>query len=210
MFLRDMPYNLYQDFSDPAEKFKEEPRAFCYDLASELIKEAKLNSSDWYTHEKTIQGILLLLFCWNFAAKETKKLTISKVQEVLENNKAELSQLEGFSLLTINKSCEELVKKIYKEFRSLFGQTGASKALSLLNPKLFVMWDTKIRNRLGKIIKNIYNGESPESYLNFLYGIKDIAIKFNLQEKLPHDAILAKKIDEFHFAKIVMPTSKLK
>ena len=205
-----MPYNLYKDFSDPSEKFKEEPRAFCYDLASELIKEAKLQSSDWYTHEKTIQGILLLLFCWNFAAKETKKLTISKVREVLENNKGELSDLEGYSLLTMDEFCEGLIKKVYKAFRSLFGQTGASKALSLLNKELFVMWDTKIRNRLRKIIKNIYNGESPESYLNFLYGIRDIAIRFDLQNKLPPGAILAKKIDEFHFAYIVMPTSKLK
>jgi len=201
-----MPYNLYKDFSDPSEKFKEEPRSFCYDLASDLIKEAKLNSSDWYTHEKTIQGILLLLFCWNFAAKETKKLTISKIQGILESNKRELSDLGRFSLLTFNKSCEELIKKIYQEFRSLFGQTGASKALSLLNPQLFVMWDTKIRNRLRKIIKNIYNGESPESYLKFLYGIRDIAVKFNLQDKLARDAILAKKIDEFHYVNIVMPT----
>ena len=205
-----MPYNLYKDFSDPSKKFKEEPRAFCYDLASELIKEAKLQSSDWYTHEKTIQGILLLLFCWNFAARETKRLTFLKIREVLENNKEELSGLEGYSLLTINEFCEGLIKKIYKEFRALFGQTGASKALSLLNPKLFVMWDTKIRNRLRKIIKNIHNGDSPESYFNFLNGIRDIAIKFDLQDKLPPDAILAKKIDEFHFAYIVMPTSKLK
>ncbi len=205
-----MPHHLYKDFSDPSEKFKEEPRAFCYDIASDLIKEGKRQSSDWYTHEKTIQGILLLLFCWNFAAKETKKLTISKVREVLENNKRELDDLEKYSLLTINESCREMIKKIYKEFRSVFGQTGASKALSLLNPKLFVMWDTKIRNRLRKIIKDIHNGETPESYSNFLYGIRDIAIKFKLQDRLPTNTILAKKIDEFHFAYIVMPMSKLK
>jgi len=54
-------------------------------------------------------------------------------------------------------------------------QTGASKALGLLNPELFVMWDTKIRKRLKKEhIKGIDNGETPENYLKFLYGIKYI------------------------------------
>jgi len=71
------------------------------------------------------------------------------------------------------------------------------------------MWDTKIRNKLRKTIINIHNGESPESYVSFLIGMRDIALKFNLEEKLPPDAILAKKIDEYHFAKIVMPDSKV-
>ena len=85
------------------------------------------------------------------------------------------------------------------------GQTGASKALSLLNPKLFVMWDTKIRRRLNKeLIKGINNGKTPESYLRFLYGIKDIIEKYKIKDKLPRSAIVAKKIDEYNYVKIIM------
>ena len=84
------------------------------------------------------------------------------------------------------------------------GQTEASKALSLLNLKLFVMWDTKIRRFLKKFIKNIKNGENPKHYYNFLSGTEEIIFEFNLQEKVPKNSKIAKKIDEYHYVEIVM------
>ena len=85
------------------------------------------------------------------------------------------------------------------------GQTGASKALSLLNPKLFVMWDTKIRKRLKKeLITGIGNGEKSENYVTFLKGIQRIINEYNLKQKLPLDSIVAKKVDEYNYVKIIM------
>ena len=64
---------LYTNFCDPSEEFLNEPRSFCYDLAMQFISEAKgKDNNNWYQDESTIKGILLLLFTWNFAARETK------------------------------------------------------------------------------------------------------------------------------------------
>lgn len=199
--------NFYNKFYDPTDKFKEEPRYFCYELAIELINKAKKLDRDWYTNENTIKGILLLLFCWNFAAKETKRLNFKNLKEVLLKCKNELNELENYPIEIISETdnqIKEKIEKVYNEFKNLMGQTGASKALSLLNSQLFVMWDTKIRKYLGTFIRNIDNGEKPQNYWNFLLGIKEIILKYKIKEKLPADSIVAKKIDEYHYIEIVM------
>ena len=200
-------FEFYKKFYDPTEKFKQEPRYFCYEIATELIKKAQKMGKNWYEDENTLKGILLLLFCWNFAAKQTKKLKFENLKEVLVKCKKKLQFLEEYSIEDLNPNNKELkkaIEEVYKEFKNLMGQTGASKALSLLNPKLFVMWDTKIRRFLKEFIKNIENGEKPEHYYNFLLGIKKIILEFNLQEKIPQNSIIAKKIDEYHYVEIVM------
>jgi hypothetical protein len=197
--------NLYEDFFDPSNAFQDEPRYFCYELATELINKARANAENWYLNENTIKGILLLLFTWNFAARETKKLNFKNVGKIIQECELELKELEAYSIEDIDTKIEEKIIKVFGKFKELMGQTGASKALSLLNPKLFVMWDTKIRKRLNKeLIKGINNGETPESYLKFLYGIKDIIEKYQIKDKLPQSVNVAKKIDEYNYVKIIM------
>ncbi len=197
--------NLYENFYDPSDKFKKEPRYFCYELATELINKAKTNTDNWYRDVNTIKGILLLLFTWNFAARETKKLNFGNVGKVLQECEQELKELETYTIENIDAKVEEKIKKVFGKFKELMGQTGASKALSLLNPNLFVMWDTKIRKRLNKkLIPGIDNGETPEKYLKFLYGVKEILENYRLKEKLSSPSSIAKKIDEYHYVKIIM------
>lgn len=198
--------NLYEHFYDPTNNFKEEPRAFCYDLSQKLISKAKIqNPNNWYTHEKTINAILLLLFCWNFASPITKKLKRQDINDLLKKTNKDLKALENKTILHFDKYDENIIKNIYKEFKSVVGQTGASKALSLLNPKLFVMWDTKIRGRLKKfLIKGIDNGKNPEHYLKFLKGTNLIIKRYKLEDKVNQSSPIAKKIDEYNYVEIIM------
>jgi hypothetical protein len=81
-----MEDKLYDGFYDPSQEFLGEPRAFCYELATQFISRAKENSTgNWYEDIDTIKGVLLLLFTWNFAAKETKKLNVQNVGELLRS-----------------------------------------------------------------------------------------------------------------------------
>ena len=44
-----MKDKLYNEFYDPSEDYIREPRAFCYDLATQLINDAKSAAgNDWY------------------------------------------------------------------------------------------------------------------------------------------------------------------
>lgn len=197
---------LYDEFYDPSEDFLCEPRAFCYDLATQLINDAKSAAGkDWYDDINTVKGVLLLLYTWNFAAKKTKKLNFQNVSELIRNSKDDLIFLEKYSISTADTPAWSVIKSVFDQFRNVFGQTGASKALSLLNPCLFVMWDTAIRKRLKKeLIPGIMNGERGEHYVIFLKGIHKIIGEYRIAEKLPQNSIVAKKIDEYHYVKIVM------
>lgn len=67
------------------------------------------------------------------------------------------------------------------------------------------MWDTAIRKRLKRgLIPGIMNGESGEYYMIFLKGIQNIIEKYRIAEKLPQNSVVAKKIDEYHYVRIVM------
>lgn len=202
---------FYKRFSDPTEEYQKETRSFCYDLARSLIKKARNNSTEsWYTNNKVIQAIILLLFCWNFAAKETKNINMKNIRAILQKNKSLLEKLEKFTLLTFSDEEKPLIKKVFESFRDLLGQTGASKALSLLNPALFPMWDTAIRGELRSRKKNhilmrgIDNGQTGEQYIKFMIALKKYSTKYKFQSKLASNAIVAKKIDEYHYVKIVM------
>jgi hypothetical protein len=91
--------SLYDEFFDPTNVFATEPRWFCYALASEKINNARMKSDcDWYDDLDTIQGILLLLFTWNFAARITKSLGPKSIRGLLAETKADLRSLEHYSI----------------------------------------------------------------------------------------------------------------
>jgi hypothetical protein len=119
--------------------------------------------------------------------------------------KHQLKHLEKYKIINADDNAWNVIGSLFDQFSLLFGQTGASKALSLLNPELFVMWDTEIRKRLNReLIKGIGNGKSGASYITFLKGIQRIIRDHKLEKKLLKDVILAKKIDEYHYVRIVM------
>jgi hypothetical protein len=198
--------SLYSDFDDPSKYYLEEPRAFCYEVSSELIKLAKDTAGEsWYGNDLTIKGILLLLFTWNFASPITKKLNFNSVRQLMGKTQDQLRFLEEYSITNADEKVWNEVASLFDEFNTVFGQTGASKALSLLNPHLFVMWDTRIRKELNhQWIQGIGNGETGDSYVTFLKGIQWIIEEYNLASKLPPNSIIAKKIDEYHFVRFVM------
>ena len=206
MKTENMKDTLYKEFHDPSQDFLREPRAFCYEISCDLISHAKeADGENWHENVDVIKSIILLLYTWNFAAKETKKLNFENVGQLINDSKDDLNYLDKYSIKNADDDAWKKVELIFDQFRILLGQTGASKALSLLNPNLFVMWDTAIRKRLNKeLIPGIMNGERGKYYVNFLKGIKKIIEDYGISEKLPHDSIVAKKIDEYHYVNIVM------
>jgi len=203
-----MEDEFYSDFPQRIDDFyAKEPRAFCYDISVRLINDAKeTDFENWYYNNKTIEGILLLLYCWNFASPITKKLTKPIIENLLQTNKNNLKYLEPYSILVFNEDVHQKILEVFRNFKNIFGQTGASKALSLLNSRLFIMWDTKIRKTLRhlNLVSRIANGEKPEHYLKFMMDMKEVISRNGLVNRIENAEEIAKKIDEFHFAKIVL------
>jgi len=200
----------YKFFYDPTEEFSKEPRAFCYDLAFEMTRKDKRT---FIVSDETVNGILLLLLTWNFAAPITRTLKQAKIRVLLSKNKERIDRLKNVTICSFADIYNSDVEVLFENFKKMFGQTGASKALSLINPRLFVIWDTEIRKELNKkYIKGIGNGETAEKYVRYLTGVQGIIKKYKLETKIKNKNEIAKKFDEYNFVKLIMekPVSKLK
>lgn len=129
-----------------------------------LIRAHKLMKAEWegYDYEtsvdiisktddpriKAMAGIFFLL-SWNWMWFQDKLGKID-FSEILRNCVRLIKQAESLlkdeHLDSVNlDEIENEVKILFREFSKLFGSTGASKFLHILFPKLFVMWDSKIR-----------------------------------------------------------------
>ncbi len=145
-----MKASLREEVHQAHERFKrDEPRAFVYELA---LGE---------TRRSVVNGILLLLLIWNREAyqnmdrhaffrflgrhKVELESAIAKIEPVLA-----LFKSEGLETVNLSKH-GEAIKQIFVELCTpkKMGPTAAGKALHLLQPQLFMMWDDNIREGHG-------------------------------------------------------------
>ena len=147
------------------------------------------------------EAYTLLLATWNFARFRyfMKYLNPEKFLKIIDETEKLHKTLDSLDIRSFNFNSEDLLEKIkdiYEIFREIKGieQTGASKLLSLRNPELFVMWDTKIRKKY-----NIDNKGTAEDYIKFLQIIQKRFKHLKWESK---DKTFTKAIDEYNFYKI--------
>lgn len=129
----------------------EEQRGYYYTLALETVTD-ELERDDWYRSDDLVYGgLMLLLYTWNFAARKTKTMDGDEIKSTLEEHKDAFEAVQDRELVETDLSDEsitaEVLREVWPELREHFGQTGTSKALSLLSPDLFMIWDEEIRGR---------------------------------------------------------------
>ena len=118
---------------------------------------------------------------WYIYSEEGKKAFgnleghISDIHEVIKVTTQIADELGNVSIVDANLSdifIANSIKTLYKKFSEVLGATGASKALHLIHPKLFVMWDDNIRKS--------YQIDVPDEngYLQFLRIAKKEIIEF--------------------------------
>jgi hypothetical protein len=199
--------NLYNSYQDPTNMFKRDPRWFCHDLARKMF-DGGLSVSNRIDYDACVQSIILILSCWNFASRKTKQLTHKSVHQVLTSTSDQIQTLKNTRLSCATVDEIDSAAKLFDIFRNQFDQTGASKALSIINPDLFPIWDTEVRRQLrNKGLKGIGNGKSKVEYRNFMVHMKDTLDYLITCKNIPAVGLL-KKIDEFHYVKFVMPKWK--
>lgn len=139
-------------FRELIELFEdEEQRNYYYHKALETVQRES-ERPDWYHSDDLVfGGLMLLMYTWNFAARETKAMDGEEVKRILERHHEAIESVQDRSLedadLSENGDTRQVIQQVWGDLKDHFGQTGASKILSLLNPDLFVMWDEDIRTR---------------------------------------------------------------
>ena len=204
------------DFLEGVKQYRSEQHGFIYDWCREKVEKAKGSGSNWYARPDVVRSVLLIEFGWNPSAPETKKLKYAAVEELLKGSADHLMLLQAEDLHDIDmRQYQVELSTLYGGFKSVFGNKGAAKALSVINPELFIMWDARIR----KDVQADYgvdtgNGEKTQHYLKFLEFSQEalqsltadldvvdleVAVRENIRPRVFHS--LAKSLDEYLYAK---------
>jgi hypothetical protein len=132
---------------------------------------------DNITPEYLDQIVRPYLVCWGQMATivNNRHIEWKELADGLREKRNSLRELANYNIMCdFNEKVKENIENLYaalnlkwpytnnkaKERTAVIGPTAVSKILHLLNPRLFVMWDKKIR---GIIYEN-----TPESYTKFL------------------------------------------
>lgn len=171
----------YRDLLDKVDELEEETElAECmYFGAVEKLKDVQrdLTKLDDVQHMRRV--IKPFLTQWGMMGRvvERKGLRWMELGETLRSLEKEFKQLWSRSFLTIEFNEEKIskaIKNIYSRLDPIpyiGGPTSIPKILHLLNPEIFVMWNTDIRENYRK--KNNRIRDTPEGYLEFLIEVKE-------------------------------------
>jgi len=191
-----------EEFIKGIEKFeKHEKRDAMYKVATFLV------SHYWGEASDMANGLGVLLLTWNQAFYRYGSFDFDKLEGCIKNNLEKLKKFRSRDITTLSKSDESDIKSIFTEFmESLQIASGkmegrkspvaVAKALHLLAPKFFPLWDDKIARAYGCY----YNKNPAEKYISFCKVTKTIADK-SKNYISRSDKTLIKLIDEYNYSK---------
>jgi len=185
------------DLKKARQLFEEnEPRDLFYRVATELIS----LSLDGKTNLSVAEGLAVLLQTWNKGYYQFRKFDdkhFEEIENLLGKHLYILVTLRDRSILELSNDQFTVIEIIFKSFENTLGPVGASKALHLLAPEFFPLWDRAIAKAYGIGMKK--SGENAELYLAFMKITKNLCTA--LCDKGSYDSKLLKSIDEYNYCK---------
>jgi len=193
------------------EYVKHEPRDAMYRVATFLVKHFWRNPSEGIDIADSL-GVLLLT--WNAGFYRYGSLDFDSLKKCIDNN---LETIEGFKkrdIKTLNQSDETVVKELFNAFLSALRITkykngqeaqspvSAAKALHILAPDFFPLWD----GRIAKAYRCYWY--SPDrgalKYWQFMLRMKKIVESLQGQQdeiKALSGRPVLKLIDEYNYSR---------
>jgi hypothetical protein len=171
-----------------AAYIEQEKRDAMYKVACRLVSEAQ-----WKPCELA-EGIGVLLLTWN-AAFYTRYGTFDfdKLEVFIENRAEELKKFNQRSILSYGKDDDVVVQQLFEELmeavkslrRGIKTPVGTAKALHMLAPDFFSIWDNKIASKYR--VHWSQGGEgSPQFYSRFQNMTKQVADEVLKSYELAH------------------------
>lgn len=194
-----------KEFISGIEAFqKHEKRDAIYKVATFLV------SYFWGKPSDMANSLGVLLLTWNQAFYRYGNFDFDKVENVIRKNLGKLKEFRCRDITTLSKSDEPDIKEIFNKFMEslqiasgeMKGRTSpvaVAKALHLLAPDFFPLWDDRISKAYGCYYKN----NPAEKYIRFMRLMKKFAGKVKDYVNLSNypNKTLLKLIDEYNYSK---------
>ena len=136
-----------------------EPRDLMYKVSTRLIEDY------WGNDEEISDALGVLLLTWNSAFYRFGRLNLDSIQDTLSKNKSILTEFRSKDITTYQEGGKCKIVNLYGQFLDSLGITGkagsknegkqsrspvsVAKALHLLCPKFFPLWDNEIARGYG-------------------------------------------------------------
>lgn len=178
-----------------------EKRDAMYKVATFLV------SHFWGAPADMADGLGVLLLTWNNAFYRYGLFDFDELERAIANNMNKLGALRHREILSLSGADEKAVEELFPTFlqalQILDGKAkgrkspvGASKALHLLAPAFFPLWDAKIADAYGCA----YYDDPVGKYIQFCRITRQVAEA--VQGYMPtKDKTLVKLIDEYNYSK---------
>jgi hypothetical protein len=158
--------------------------------------------------ESRLDAYLLLLASWNAANfRKFKNEDFNTFKNAIYSCEKEFSKFDDKNFESIEfGDYRSDISEIFNKLSSVrcIMYTGSSKVMHLRNPKVFLMWDTKIRGKEGYKIK----GKDGNAYVDFLNTVQHYFSKISpdinkmLLEDKHRNKTVTKAIDEYNYVTI--------
>lgn len=201
-----------------------EPRDLIYKIVTRIVFQY------WGEPSEVAEGITILLSTWNFAFYRGTLPDVDQLEKAIRERYLELKEFRVRNIESLTTDDNEPIEEIFNEFKIALRRGGkrpaeapvsATKALHLIAPNFFPLWDNSIAEHYGC-------GEmGSEDYVHFMYKMREVAegvIESYIKEhggdkmqalkgiwelypvKIPEkEGKLLKWIDEYNWVKYFLP-----
>ncbi|MBI4758911.1 MAG: hypothetical protein HY871_02910 [Chloroflexi bacterium] len=191
-----------EEFHKGCEEFeKHEKRDAMYKVATFLV------SHFWGKPADMADGLGVLLLTWNQAFYRYGMFDFDRLEKCITCNLPKIETFRNKHISSLSSSAVDDIKELFTRFLEALqinagkmegrkSPVAVAKALHLLAPNFFPLWDGKIAQAYGCY----YNENPAEKYVSFCKIIKTIADEVrNYIDR--SDKTLVKLIDEYNYSK---------
>lgn len=175
-----------------------ESRDLFYRASRELIRLAIANQ----TEITLAEALGTLLKTWNASfyrfGRKFDEPHIQDIERAITRNIDRLTDWGTRTISSLKADEREAIGQVFSEFENIIGPVGAAKALHLLAPAFFPLWDTAIAARYRVRLRRI--GENAELYLRFMDITKQQVSELTLSVISEKEVL--KAIDEYNYCLI--------
>jgi len=191
-----------EEFLEGVKQFeKHERRDAMYKVATFLL------SHFWSKPSDMADALGVLLLTWNQAFYRYGSFDFDKLERCIADNLQKLNMFRNRDISSLSRNDDDDIKDLFDKFLAALSinsgkkkgeksPVSASKALHLLAPKFFPLWDYKI----AKAYKSPYSQKPAQNYLAFCKTTKEVADTVR-RYATPSDKTLLKMIDEYNYSK---------
>lgn len=193
-----LPAPSVADLARARTQYKQvEPRDLFYRAATDLLSRAHGADSVLNFGE----ALAVLLFTWNqafYRYHPPRPEHISAIEHLLVVHTDALEAAKGRTINSLDSEDGAAIESLFTAFEQLLGPVGAAKALHLLAPNFFPIWDRRIAARYVGALGT--RGRNASRYVAFMINTAAQCMALRDRVAAPDDVV--KALDEWNYVRI--------